>query len=127
MGMVFQSDFFAGTSNWQNHSDVKHQSKDHSFSGETPNSKTTVMSYGPSGEWWQFDTSDEGGNSIELRGDIQGKAEIVEYKWYIYSPPDHWEYFNAYAKAWSEGWICFWLDDPYYGGIPQPPDDGYIP
>lgn len=127
LGMVFQSDFFAGASNWQNHSEVKHQSKDYTFSGETPNSKTTAMSYGPSGEWWQFDTSEEGGNSIELRGDIQGKAEIVEFKVYMYEPPDHWEYFNAYAKAWSEGLIGFWLDDPYYGGIPQPSDDGYVP
>lgn len=127
LGMVFQSDFFAGSSNWQNHSEVKHQSKDHTFWGATPHSKTTPMSYGPSGEWWQFDTSAGGGNSIELRGDIQGKVEIVEFKRFIYEPPDHWEYWNAYAKAWSEGLIGFWLDDPYYGGMPQPPDDGYLP
>jgi hypothetical protein len=130
MGMVFQSDFFAGTNNWQNHSDVKHQSKDHTFTSETPNSKTTTMSYGPSGEWWQFDVSVEGGNSVELRGDIQGKIEIVEttVETMVFPGPILvTEYVNAYAKAWSEGLIGFWLDEPYYAGTPYPPDSGYVP
>jgi hypothetical protein len=127
LGMAFQSNYFAPSSNWQGHGEVKHQSKDYFFSGDTPDSKTVPFSYGPSGEWWQFDTSVVGGNSIQLYGDIDGKVEIVEDKYIGDYPAAYWHFLNAYAKAWSEGLAGFWLDDPYYGGTAQPPDDGYVP
>lgn len=127
LGMVFQSDFFGASSNWQCHSEVRHQSKDCTFWSENPNSKTTVMSYDSAGEWWQFDTSEVAGNSVEVRGDIQGKVEIAEHGEPIHYPEIGYVYVNAYAKAWSEGFIIFCLDEPWYGGDPQPADAGYVP